>query len=95
VDIPSRHAAFLVDDPNLRWRTHGHVNFNDVAEHAARHCYHISFATIPLDLRFVDVRVVNLFRASSAYVSLTMHGNNHTRRCGRRLNTDPPAPVQK
>ncbi len=76
---PAPHAAFIVDDPNLRWRSYGHIHFSEVVCHAALHNYHVSFATIPLDLQYVAPRTVRLFRSAPGRVSLTMHGNNHTR----------------
>jgi len=69
----------MVDDPNLRWRTYGHVDFAEVVRHATIHNYHVCFATIPLDLHFVDRGTVALFRSTPRRMSLTVHGNNHTR----------------
>ena len=72
------HAAFLVDDPNVHWRTYGYIDFAQVAAHASRWNYHISFATIPLDMAVFDWRTVKLFQSARKSVSLTIHGNNHT-----------------
>lgn len=75
---PPLRAGFVVDDPNLHWRTYGYVNFAEILEHATSWGHHMTFATIPLDLRFADPRTVKLFRSGRRHISLTMHGNNHT-----------------
>jgi len=77
---PSPRACFIIDDPNLRSRRYGHVDFPSLVTHATRGGYHVAIASTPLDYGFVhpDVRV--LFSEQSEHVSLAIHGNNHLRR---------------
>ena len=42
-------AAFLFDDPNLRWRSYGFIDYARLAAHADEHGYHAAMAMIPLD----------------------------------------------
>ncbi len=74
---PPVQACFMLDDPNLHWRTYGFVDFAKVATHAQTHGYHISFATIPLDAWFVHQPTALLFRKYNEQLSLLIHGNNH------------------
>ncbi len=77
---PPLRATFLFDDPNLRWPTYGFIDYRRLLEHADRHGYHASMATIPLDGRFQHRATVDLFRRRPDRLSLTLHGNNHLSR---------------
>jgi hypothetical protein len=70
-------AAFLFDDPNLRRPTYGYLDFEQLADDAARHSYHASMAMIPLDARFPHRSTVELFRRRPGHLSLAIHGNDH------------------
>jgi hypothetical protein len=72
-------ATFVFDDPNLRWRSYGHINYARLAAHAADHGYHASMAMIPLDASRPHQPTVDLFRAHRERLSLVVHGNDHTR----------------
>jgi hypothetical protein len=74
---PPLQACFMVDDPNLHWRTYGFVDFRRIAEHSKVHGYHMSFATIPQDAWFVHGPTASLFRQSKEHLSLLIHGNDH------------------
>lgn len=74
---PPLQACFMVDDPNLHWRTYGFVDFRRIAEHSSVHGYHMSFATIPQDAWFVHGPTASLFRKSKEHLSLLIHGNDH------------------
>lgn len=74
---PPVQACFMLDDPNLHWRTYGFVDFAKVARHAQTYGYHVSFATIPLDTWFVHKPTALLFRKNRDQLSLLIHGNNH------------------
>jgi len=74
---PPVQACFMLDDPNLHWRTYGFVDFAKIATHAQMHNYHVSFATIPLDAWFVHKPTALLFRRYRDQLSLLIHGNNH------------------
>ena len=76
---PPLRACFMVDDPNLHWPTYGYVDFRQIAAHAAKENYHVSFATIPLDNWFTHNATAQLFRNNTKYLSLLVHGNDHTR----------------
>jgi hypothetical protein len=74
---PPLQACFMVDDPNLHWRTYGFVDFREISEHAKLHGYHMSFATIPQDAWYVHEATASLFRNSREQLSLLIHGNDH------------------
>lgn len=75
---PSLRACFMFDDPNLHWRTYGFIDFAQMAAHARVHRYHVSFATIPQDAWFFYKPAATLFQQNRDYLSLLMHGNDHT-----------------
>lgn len=77
---PPLRACFMFDDPNLHWPSYGHVDFRQIAEHAAKENYHVSFATIPLDGWFVHCESAHIFRSHPRRLSLLIHGNDHARR---------------
>lgn len=70
-------AAILFDDPNLRWKTYGFVDYQELVEHADAHGYHAAMAMIPLDGKLQHRATVNLFRSRPDRLSLVLHGNNH------------------
>ncbi|MEW6681750.1 MAG: hypothetical protein AB1451_02360 [Nitrospirota bacterium] len=74
---PPLQACFMFDDPNLHWRTYGFVDFAEIAMHAERHRYHVSFATIPLDTWFVHKSTSVIFQQQRDQLSLLIHGNDH------------------
>ncbi|MGZ8831278.1 MAG: hypothetical protein ACXW2Q_12990, partial [Thermoanaerobaculia bacterium] len=76
---PPLSACFMFDDPNLHWPTYGHLDFAEVAGQAARHRYHVAFATIPLDGWFVHSKTAALFRDHPEALSLLIHGNDHVK----------------
>jgi hypothetical protein len=75
---PPLRACFMFDDPNLHWPRYGFVDFKQIAQHALRGHYHVSFATIPLDTWFTHGGVAEIFRTNACQMSLLVHGNNHT-----------------
>lgn len=79
-DPPELRAAILFDDPNLRWRTYGFIDFRQLADHADAHNYHASMAMIPLDGWHQHRATVELFRRRRDRLSLVLHGNNHLAR---------------
>ena len=74
---PPLQACFMFDDPNLHWRTYGYFDFTRVAAHAQRHNYHVSLATIPLDMWLVHKPTALLFHQYRDQLSLLIHGNDH------------------
>lgn len=74
---PPLQACFMIDDPNLHWRTYGFVDFAKIAAHARMHNYHVSFATVPLDTWFVHKPTALLFQKYRDQLSLLIHGNDH------------------
>lgn len=74
---PFPAACFMIDDPNLHSTRYGHVRFKEIAEDARRWDYHMSFATVPMDLIFARGRAVEIFGGAPDRLSLLMHGNNH------------------
>ena len=89
--LPATRAAFVIDDPNLHWRSYGHVRFADVARAAEEGNFHVAFATVPLDAWFVHRPVAQLFRERKRVLSLLIHGNDHTREELARPRPDPRA----
>lgn len=85
-------ACFMFDDPNLHWWSWGFINYQELAAHARRHHYHASIATVPLDMWFTHVPTAALFREQAQFLSLLVHGVEHThaelqrpKPAGRRL----------
>jgi hypothetical protein len=77
---PPLRAAFLFDDPNLRWRTYGFIDYADLLRDAEEHGYHASMAMVPLDNRFAHAETIDLFRRNPDRLSLVFHGNDHISR---------------
>jgi hypothetical protein len=75
---PPLRAAFLFDDPNLRWRTYGFIDYPKLLRDAERHGYHASMAMVPLDNRFAHAETIDLFRRHPERLSLVFHGNDHS-----------------
>jgi hypothetical protein len=74
---PPLHAAIVLDDPNLHWPTYGHLRYQELLEHAARHRYHLAVAMIPLDAWLVHPVAARLFREGADRLSVLVHGNDH------------------
>ncbi len=72
-------ATFLFDDPNLRWRSYGFIDYTRLADHADKHGYHAAMAMIPLDAGRPHAPTVDLFRRRAERLSLIVHGNDHTK----------------
>ncbi len=90
-DGPVR-ATFIIDDPNLHWRSYGYVGFRSLAAHARTNGYHVTFATVPLDCWFAWPGAARIFRANGDVLSLTSHGAYHLRselvaECSGRLSS--------
>ncbi|HEY2055856.1 MAG TPA: hypothetical protein VGH14_18135 [Solirubrobacterales bacterium] len=77
---PPLRAAFLFDDPNLRWRTYGFIDYGRLLRDAEAHGYHASMAMVPLDNRFAHAETIDLFRRNPDRLSLVFHGNDHSSR---------------
>lgn len=77
---PSPRASFVIDDPNLHWKTYGYLNYAELARQAEELSYHVVIATVPLDYWYSHPPTVALLKKKSRYITLTLHGNNHSRR---------------
>jgi hypothetical protein len=77
-ELPPLRACFMFDDPNLHWPSYGYVRYPELIQHALRHNYHVSFATVPFDSRYVHPPTAALFRENPSRISLLIHGNDHT-----------------
>ena len=75
---PPLRACFMFDDPNLHWPRYGFVDFRQIATHAEKENYHVSFATLPLDTWFTHKAAAEVFARNANRLSLLVHGNNHT-----------------
>jgi hypothetical protein len=71
-------ACLIIDDPSLYRPSYGHLDFRRLAEHAKKHNFFVSVATIPLDAWWVHRGVAETFRSYNPRLSLVIHGNNHT-----------------
>lgn len=69
-------ASFIVDDPNLHWRSYGHIRYPELADHAGRNGYHVGIAMVPIDAVFAHRPTLELFRRRPELSVLT-HGNDH------------------
>jgi hypothetical protein len=76
---PGRRAAIILDDPNLRRPSYGHLDYGAVVPHARRHGYHLAVAMIPLDAGWTHPAAVRAFRDGGDVLSLLVHGNDHLR----------------
>ena len=77
---PPTRAAIVFDDPNLRWRSYGFIDYRRLVEHADAHGYHAAMAMIPLDAGRAHGPTVSLFARRRDRVSLVFHGNDHVKR---------------
>lgn len=85
---PPLRASLVFDDPNLHWSSYGHINYGDMAAHAAEHGYHAAMATIPIDGWYANARAAKIFRENGRHLSLVVHGNDHVKRELARPLTD-------
>jgi hypothetical protein len=74
---PPLRATMHFDDPNLRWRSYGFINYRELLEHADAHGYHVAMATIPLDAGRPNHAAAALFNRRPDRLSLVFHGNDH------------------
>ena len=71
-------ASMIVDDPNLHRTEYGFINFRNMVRHADQHNYHVSIATIPLDMWYTSAAAATVFRDNPERMSLVFHGIDHT-----------------
>src|ERR1051326_781877 len=74
---PLPRACFIFDDPSLYRPSYGFLNYRLLSEHARKHDYFVSIATVPLDSWLVSDEAAETFRACSPRLSLVINGNNH------------------
>jgi hypothetical protein len=87
-EYPPLRAGFMFDDPNLHWNSYGYINYARLVQDAARHNYHASFATVPMDGWHVHRETAALFQKNQSRLSLLIHGNNHTTKELARTQND-------
>lgn len=76
---PPLRASFVMDDPNLHWRTYGFIDFRSLASHAAEHRYHVTVAQVPFDSWPVNGSAARVFAKAPESLSLCIHGLAHRR----------------
>ncbi len=76
-DPPPLRAMMMFDDPNLRWPSYGHIDYQELSAHARHHGYHAAMAMIPLDGWIAHPTAARLFRDHPDRLSLLMHGLKH------------------
>jgi hypothetical protein len=85
---PPLRAAIVFDDPNLRWRSYGFIDYRQLVAHADLHGYHAAMGMIPLDAGRAHRPTVSLFARRPDRLSLVVHGNDHVK---LELMTPPDA----
>jgi hypothetical protein len=75
---PESKACFVFDDPNLHWWSYGFLDYRKLSAHAEAHDYHVTAATVPLDLWYVHRATARFLRPEDSRISFAIHGNNHT-----------------
>jgi hypothetical protein len=88
---PAPRAAFVVDDPNLHWRSYGYIRYPELVRSAREHRYHAVMAMVALDGWYAHGDTVRLFRESGDVLSLVVHGNDHRRHDLERAATSADA----
>jgi hypothetical protein len=88
---PHPRAAFLIDDPNLRARRYGFVDYRRLVADGRRHRFHTALAMIPLDHRKTREPAARLFRSHPEQLSLVVHGVDHVHHEFGRSVTRPVA----
>jgi hypothetical protein len=78
VQTPLR-ACFMFDDPNLHWPSYGFLSYRELVRQARKDRFHVAIATVPLDMWGLHSPTIGLFKESTEYLSLLIHGNDHTR----------------
>jgi hypothetical protein len=76
---PELRATFMFDDPNLRWRSYGFIDYRRLIAHADTHGYHATMATIPIDGARAHRPTAELFARRADRLSLLVHGNDHVK----------------
>jgi hypothetical protein len=73
-------ASFMFDDPNLHAGRYGYLCFHELVLDAAKHNYHVSLATVPIDAWYAHQPTARLLRQNQSVISLLIHGNAHTKK---------------
>jgi len=89
---PFRSACFVIDDPMLV-KKYGFLDFGKVLQALKRCQGHLSLAYIPYNHSRVDPDTSRLFRDHAPWLSLCVHGNDHT--CGEFAERDGQALLLK
>ena len=89
--FPRPRAAIVIDDPNLRRPSYGHLDYRTLVPHARAHGYHVAVAMVPLDARWTHPAAVRTFRDGRDVLSLLVHGNDHLRGELARSRGEPEA----
>src|SRR5262245_5018113 len=76
---PPLRACFMFDDPNLHWSSYGFLSYRELIHQARKDHFHVAFATVPLDAWCLHAGAINLLKENTEYLSLLVHGNDHTR----------------
>jgi hypothetical protein len=76
--LPPLRACFMFDDPNLHWPSYGFLSYRELIQQARKYKFHVAIATVPLDVWGPHSRTINLFKENTEYLSLLIHGNDHT-----------------
>ena len=75
---PANYANLTIDDPRLR-QPYGHVDFEQLLQHARAHNFFVTIAFIPWNFDRSEPAAVDLFRNNPDRFSISVHGNDHLR----------------
>jgi hypothetical protein len=76
---PPLRGSVIIDDPNLHARSYGRLDYPRLLQFVRERNCHVAMATVPLDSWFVSGAAARIFRENVPWLSLIVHGNNHTR----------------
>jgi len=77
---PLCQANVIVDDPNLRFRRYGHLDFRQAATLAQERHFHLTVGFVPIDYRRTAPAIARLLHENPKSNSLDFHGNDHLKR---------------
>jgi hypothetical protein len=87
---PAPYANFTIDDLWLR-QPYGHVDFQQLLEHARAHNFHATIAFIPWNYDRSQSSMADLFRKNPDRLSICVHGNDHVHQEFGPLESHPLA----
>ena len=75
---PAANATIIIDDPILKKR-YGYINFEQLLTEAEKYNFSVNIGFIPFNFKKNNREVIELFKDNNRYLSISVHGNDHTR----------------